>query len=79
MPLTSQVVTVSGVGPTAAEAHVLITYDCNQLGYTLPSPNTGNQNIVPGFMYLQGNVVFTKDSQGNMHAVNPNKDGSIPI
>ena len=75
MPLTSQSVVVSGVGPTAEVSQVLITYDSNQLG----PPYNGNQNIVPGFMYLMGNVVITKDSQGNMHAVNPNKDGSIPV
>ena len=79
MPLTSQVITVSGVGPTAAVPHTLITYDSNQLGYTLPQPNTGNQNIVPGFMYLQGNVHYKKDSLGNMIACNPNANGADPI
>ena len=79
MPLTAQTIATSGIGQTTAVSETLVTFTTNQLEATLPWPNTGNQMKVPGFLYLVGNVVYTTDSQGNVHASNPNKDGTVPV
>ena len=79
MPTTAQDITTSGIGPTDAQAVVYVTYDSQQLQYGLPQPNTGNIDIIPGFMFLMGSVKFRKDSAGNVLAENPNKDGSLPL
>jgi hypothetical protein len=76
---TTQNIVVSGIGPTDAQAHVLMTFDSNQIGVELPWPNTGNQLKVPGFMYLMGNCVARKDGQGNIIVENPNANGSLAV
>ena len=72
----SQVVALSGQGPSEAQGLVYITYDQQQLetGFL----GTGQYDYVPGFFFM-GNVVYKKDSQGNMVAAMQSKDGTYPI
>jgi hypothetical protein len=79
MVVTLNAVVVSGQSATDAQPYVYITYDSNLQNIGLPYPNTGNLDQIPGFMYLMGDVQFRQDSQGNLRAINPNKDGSLPV
>lgn len=69
--MSVQTVRVSGFTEQAAVSQVIITYEQPQQPYGLPEPNpTRNQDVVPGFMYLMGAVVYEKDQFGNMIARN---------
>jgi len=70
----SQSVAVSGVSQVG-QSLVYITYDQPQFPYGLPDPNPfRSKDIVPGFMYYMGSVVYEKDAQGNMVARNKRMD-----
>jgi len=58
-------------------AETLVQYDAS---YLYASPNgEGSMDSLPAFIYLAGDVKYAIDSQGNVSAYNPNRDGSNPI
>lgn len=78
MVFSSQVIAVSGVGPTDAQSFVIVDYAENQYDLGLPDPNPiKHQDRIPGFMYLMGHVVYEKDNQGNVIARNPAKGNTF--
>jgi hypothetical protein len=76
----STAITVSGsTGDSSVNPFIYPTYDSNQQGYQLPYPNLGNSDKIPSFMFLQGDIVYVKDKNGNVVAENRNRDGSLPV
>lgn len=46
---------------------VYVTFDRTEFDYGLPDPNPlKSQDVVPGFMYLMGSVVYERDVNGNL-------------
>lgn len=78
MPLSSQVIAVSGIIADIGSTFVYVTYTANQLQYDLPYQNYGNLNAFPMLFLLQASLAYTKDSQGNVLVEAKNADGSYP-
>ena len=78
MPTSLNPIVASGQTTAELTPYVYVTYDSNQLGYGAPLDVIGNQDQVPSFMFYMGSPAFYKDSNGDVRAVSPNRDGSIP-